>query len=85
MNVAFLSHPECVKHPAIAGHPECPGRLTVIEESLMEQGIYDFLRLELAPQATIPQLEQVHTARHIERILNGLRKAELNSLMRTLV
>jgi len=69
LKTAFISHPSCLLHPAVAGHPERPERVIAIAELLMSQGVYDFLLVEQAAKALVAELRRVHTAQHIERIL----------------
>lgn len=49
-------------------HPECPARLTAIEDALIASGVGDALvRLE-APAATQEQLLRAHSAEHVTRL-----------------
>ena len=35
MTVAFISHPECLRHEMTPGHPERPERLAAIDDALI--------------------------------------------------
>ncbi|MGH8745660.1 MAG: histone deacetylase family protein, partial [Burkholderiales bacterium] len=35
MTTAFITHPDCLRHDMGAQHPECPQRLTAIEDQLI--------------------------------------------------
>jgi acetoin utilization deacetylase AcuC-like enzyme len=81
-----LSHPACQAALAPAGHPERPERLLAIEETLMAQGLYDFLTVEPALLASREQLLRAHSAAHVEAILNphpvpGFRKIDEDTFM----
>ena len=49
-------------------HPECPQRLTAINDHLIAQGIDAYFVYYDAPLATFEQLLRVHPASHLERI-----------------
>jgi acetoin utilization deacetylase AcuC-like enzyme len=54
-----------------AGHPECPERLSAIEDRLLISGVGDALDRRDAPQATIADLELGHGRMHVAS-LRGL-------------
>jgi acetoin utilization deacetylase AcuC-like enzyme len=49
-------------------HPECPARLTAIEDQLIASGMINLLLHEEAPLATREQLERVHPAAYIDAL-----------------
>ena len=53
----------------IAGHPECPARISAIEDRLKSAGVYDFLRVFEAPKASTHQIRRAHDKRYIRDIL----------------
>jgi acetoin utilization deacetylase AcuC-like enzyme len=68
MPTAIITHPDCLLHDMGDWHPECPARLTAIQDQLIASGLLPYL-LELdAPKATEEQLQRVHSARHIAAI-----------------
>jgi acetoin utilization deacetylase AcuC-like enzyme len=67
----YLSHPDCLRHRMDADHPECPERVTAIEDRLRAAGLFDFLQREEAPRASRDQLERVHDARYVRHILES--------------
>ena len=68
MSIAFISHPDCLRHDMGAGHPERPARLTAITARLQASGLMQqLLRLE-APPASDAQLARVHDPRYIAAI-----------------
>ena len=54
-----------------AGHPECPDRLSAIEDRLLVSGVGDALDRREAPQAGIADLERAHGRMHVAA-LRGL-------------
>lgn len=69
---AFISHGDCLLHDMGSHHPECPGRLTAINDQLIAQGLDAYFDHQEAPLATIEQLHRVHPASHIERIKRAI-------------
>jgi acetoin utilization deacetylase AcuC-like enzyme len=67
---AFISHPEFYLHEMGAHHPECPDRLTAIDDRLIASGIGVYLEHHQAPAVTHEQLLLVHSAEHIAFIEN---------------
>jgi acetoin utilization deacetylase AcuC-like enzyme len=53
------------------GHPECPQRLSAIEDRLRLAGLLDFMQQVQAPAATVEQLQRVHSPAHVERVLRA--------------
>ncbi len=68
MATAFYSHPDCLLHEMGQGHPECPERLSAIEDQLISSRIAELIERESAPLADIADLARVHTRAHIEFI-----------------
>ena len=54
MQTAYITHPDCLKHEMVEFHPECPQRITAIEDQLSAKGLMDFLSYYEAPAAEIP-------------------------------
>nr|WP_315488860.1 histone deacetylase family protein [uncultured Rhodoferax sp.] len=67
----YFSHPDCWKHEMGAGHPECPERLSAIEDRLLISGVGDALERREAPPAAIADLELAHGRMHVAA-LRGL-------------
>ena len=53
MQTAYITHPDCLRHEMVEYHPECPQRLTAIEDQLAAKGLMDFLQYHEAPNASI--------------------------------
>jgi len=71
MATAFITHPDCWMHNMGAMHPECPDRLSAIQDRLIASGIDSFLNFHDAPQASIEQLSRVHPRRHVEDLIGS--------------
>lgn len=67
--IAWITHPDCLRHDMGAAHPESPERLHAIGERLRVSGLYDFLQHHEAPLATHEQLLRAHSVAHVERVL----------------
>lgn len=67
----YFTHPDCWKHEMGAGHPECPDRLSAIEDRLLISGVGDALDRRQAPQAAITDIELAHGRMHVAS-LRGL-------------
>ena len=68
MSTAFVTHADCLLHDMGHYHPECPERLSAIEDQLIASGIADFLDRYEAPLATDEQLRRVHPQTFIDSI-----------------
>jgi len=68
MATAYISHADCLKHEMGAYHPECPARLSVINDQLIAAGVSQFLASYEAPLATDEQLARVHPIEYVRAI-----------------
>ena len=68
MSIAFISHPDCALHEMGAHHPECPARLSAIQDQLLSSGLEFAMRNYEAPLATIEQLYRVHDKAYVDDI-----------------
>ena len=60
MTTSYITHADCLKHEMGAGHPECPERLTAVNEHMKTSGLLDQLRVLEAPLASPDDLKRVH-------------------------
>jgi acetoin utilization deacetylase AcuC-like enzyme len=65
---AFITHADCLKHEMGAWHPECPERLSAIEDQLIASGLGQYLQRYEAPLATDEQLARVHPLDYVRAI-----------------
>jgi acetoin utilization deacetylase AcuC-like enzyme len=70
MTTAFITHRDCWLHDMGAHHPECPERLSAIQDRLIAAGLDLYLSFYEAPQATFEQLARVHPREYIESLAN---------------
>ncbi|HEV7822549.1 MAG TPA: histone deacetylase family protein [Burkholderiales bacterium] len=69
MATGFYSHPDCLLHEMGEHHPECPSRLTAIDDQLIASRIEPFITRELAPPLADAQaLARVHTRELIDQL-----------------
>jgi acetoin utilization deacetylase AcuC-like enzyme len=68
MVTAFITHADCGKHDMGRHHPECPERLSSIEDHLISSGISGLVHRHDAPAAKISELARVHPLEYIEAI-----------------
>ncbi|MCP4702164.1 MAG: histone deacetylase family protein [Gammaproteobacteria bacterium] len=74
MTTAFITHPACVLHDMGGGHPECPERLGAIENQLKASGLLESLQRHEAPRAERKQIERIHEASYVEKVLSYANK-----------
>ncbi|OYY73738.1 MAG: deacetylase [Gammaproteobacteria bacterium 28-57-27] len=68
MNLAFITHADCLKHSNGAYHPENAARLEAITDMLIARGLDPWLTHLDAPLATREDLALAHSTRMIELI-----------------
>ncbi len=66
---AFISHKDCWLHDMGAHHPECPDRLSAINDRLIAAGLDLFLSFHDAPAASVEQLSRAHPQDYVESLL----------------
>ncbi len=68
MPIAYISHHDCELHDMGPAHPECPARLSAINDRMIASGLEMVLRRYDAPLADREALELAHDIAHVERI-----------------
>jgi acetoin utilization deacetylase AcuC-like enzyme len=71
MTTAYITHPDCLRHEMGSGHPECPARLSAINEQMRASGMLDELRCLEAPLADPDDLKRVHRAAYVDLIFDN--------------
>jgi acetoin utilization deacetylase AcuC-like enzyme len=61
----YYTHPECWLHEMGAGHPECPDRLSAINDRLLITGVDLGLTQLQAPEAPLADIELAHDRMYI--------------------
>lgn len=76
MATGYFTHSACQKHDMGAGHPECPQRLTAIDDHLRAQGLDAVLIPGDVPHATLDQLGRAHDHNYVIGTLDSLQRLE---------
>ncbi|MBT9494040.1 MAG: histone deacetylase family protein [Paucibacter sp.] len=76
MSTAYFSHPDCRRHDMGAGHPECPQRLTAIDDWLLATGIEQALTQVEAGKVDLADVERAHTHGYVAEIAHLLKGCE---------
>ena len=71
MSTSYITHADCLKHEMGAGHPECPERLTAVNEHMKTSGLLDKLRVLEAPLASPDDLKRVHRPEYVDLIFEN--------------
>src|SRR5580693_7012651 len=71
MTTAYITHPDCLRHEMGSGHPECPARLSAINEQMRASGMLDELRCLEAPLADPDDLKRVHRPAYVDLIFDN--------------
>ncbi|MDB5868560.1 MAG: histone deacetylase superfamily [Polaromonas sp.] len=66
---AYITHPDCARHEMGAHHPECPERLSAINDMLLIKGLLDYMKPCNAPLATAEQLARAHSSLYVSELM----------------
>jgi len=66
--IAFISHPDCLRHDMGRGHPECPERLSAIHDQLIAAGLDGLIDHHEGPRASDEQLLRVHSPAYLDAL-----------------
>jgi len=83
---AYITHPSSLLHEMGPGHPDCPERVSAIQDCLLSRGLLDFMVPFTAPAASRAQVERVHTTLYIAELVagapaSGYRRIDPDTLM----
>jgi acetoin utilization deacetylase AcuC-like enzyme len=84
MTTGYFTHPACRRHDMGPGHPECPQRLTAIEDHLRAQGLDAVLEPREAPEALSSQLDRAHDTNYVLGTLDILAQLKASGDHRSL-
>jgi acetoin utilization deacetylase AcuC-like enzyme len=84
MSVALFTHPDMLAHRPGVGHPESPERLQAVLDALEDAALS--LDRRAATEAAVMDLERLHPAAHVARILaaspdSGLRQLDADTVL----
>lgn len=68
MVTAYITHPDCQLHQMGEHHPECPDRVRLIEDQLISDQLFDFLKFYQAPLVSDDDLYRAHTQKYVQKI-----------------
>jgi len=71
MTLAFITHRDCLLHDMGAHHPECPERLTAIQDRLIAAGLDIYLSYHDAPEVEMADLLRAHRQDYIDMIFSS--------------
>ncbi|MEM7072244.1 MAG: histone deacetylase family protein [Pseudomonadota bacterium] len=72
MNLAFITHTECMNHVMGLGHIEQPARLQAVLRAIRQDPDLACLPCLEAPRAAMDALLQIHSPSHVEWIFNHI-------------
>lgn len=76
MNLAFISHQDCLEHKMGAHHVEVPERLHAISDRMIAAGMEMLVTHYDAPKASREQLLAVHDASYVDMLFEAAPSAE---------
>lgn len=68
MAFGYLTHPACLRHRMVDGHPEAPARLSVVHDRLQSSGLLDWVHWIDAPAVSQAALLRAHDARYLAEL-----------------
>jgi len=84
MTTGFYTHTDCLLHDMGPGHPECPQRLTAIEDHLRATGLDLALDWREAPLVSDVGLARAHSVVHVRQLKALLQELEARRESRAL-
>ncbi len=72
MSTAFFTHADCRLHDMGEGHPECPQRLSAIDDYLIASGLDIALDRRDAPIASLRDIENAHSTGYVTEVCDVL-------------
>ncbi|HWH81121.1 MAG TPA: histone deacetylase family protein [Burkholderiaceae bacterium] len=74
MTTAFYSHSECRAHEMGRGHPECPQRLSAIDDHLLATGLDIALERVDAPLVDLADVAHAHASGYVGELRDALQR-----------
>src|SRR5690348_9287472 len=74
MTTAFYCHTDCRSHDMGDGHPECPTRLSAIDDHLLATGLEIALERRDAPLVDLKDVALAHSTGYINELRDMLQR-----------
>lgn len=68
MPLTVFSHPDCALHNPVSDHPECPERLSAIQDQIIRSGLDYVLRYETGTPASKESLYRAHSKIYVDEL-----------------
>lgn len=72
MSIVIFSHADCLNHIPDEQHPECPARITAINDQLIRSGMDFVLVKKDATEAPLEALYKAHTKTHVDSVFSEI-------------
>jgi acetoin utilization deacetylase AcuC-like enzyme len=82
MATGYFTHSACRRHDMGEGHPECPQRLSAIDDHLLAQGLDALLLHSEPPEATVDQLDKAHDRNYVLGLIDRLQQLQASGEQR---
>ncbi|MFZ5527271.1 MAG: histone deacetylase family protein [Pseudomonadota bacterium] len=82
MATGYFTHSACRRHDMGEGHPECPQRLSAIDDHLLAQGLDALLLHSEPPEATVDQLDRAHDRNYVLGLIDRLQQLQASGEQR---
>jgi acetoin utilization deacetylase AcuC-like enzyme len=82
MATGYFTHSACRRHDMGDGHPECPQRLSAIDDHLLAQGLDALLLHSEPPEATVDQLDKAHDRNYVLGLIDRLQQLQASGEQR---
>lgn len=82
MATGYFTHSACRRHDMGEGHPECPERLSAIDDHLLAQGLDALLLHGEPPEATVDQLDRAHDRNYVLGLIDRLQQLQASGEQR---
>lgn len=80
--LGYFTHRDCHLHDMGSEHPECPQRLSALEDQLLITGLSDWLDRQDAPELPMHLARLAHSDRYLEQLQRADAQAQSQGLVR---
>lgn len=68
MTLLFITHPDCLLHEMGSMHPECPERLSIIQDQMVQSNFEQTIKIHQAIPAADEQISLIHPATYLAKL-----------------